>query len=67
MIPLLMLEKNLLIVLTTLNSFHPNIGFTCEQENNSQLPFLGVLFIRSGTHLDISVYQKDTRNDLYLH
>ena len=29
-------------VLTTLNSFHPNISFTYEKENNSQLPFLDV-------------------------
>ena len=54
-------------VLTTLNSFHPNIGFTYEKENNSQLPFLNVLFIRNGTHLDTAVYRKDTHNDLYLH
>ena len=42
-------------VLTTLNSFHPNISFTYEKENNSQLPFLDVLFIRCGTHLDTTV------------
>ena len=58
---------NLLIVLTTLNLFHPNISFTYEKENNSQLPFLDVLFIRNGTHLDPAVYRKDTHNDLYLH
>ena len=38
-----------------------------EKENNSQLPFLYVLFIRNGTHLDTTVYRKDTHNDLYLH
>ena len=43
-------------VLTTLNLFHPNISFTYEKENNSQLPFLDVLFIRNGTHLDTAVY-----------
>ena len=51
-----MLEMNLLIVLTTPNLFHPNISFTYEKENNSQLPFLDVLFIRNGTHLDTAVY-----------
>ena len=56
MTPLLMLEMNLLIVSTTLNLFHPNISFTYEKENNSQLPFLDVLFIRNGTHLDTAVY-----------
>ena len=32
-------------VLTTLNSFHPNISLTNEKENNSQLSFLDVLFL----------------------
>ena len=62
-----MLKMNLLIVLTRLNSFHPKISFTYEKENNSQLPFLHVLFFRNGTHLDTTAYQKDTHNDLYLH
>ena len=25
------------------------------------------MFIRNGTHLDTTVYRKDTQNDLYLH
>ena len=54
-------------VLTTLNLFYPNTSFTLEKENNSQLPFLDVLFIRNGTHLDTTVYRKNTHNDLYLH
>ena len=53
--------------LTTLNSFHPDISFTFEKENNSHLPFLDVLFIRNGTNLDPTVYRKDTHNDLFLH
>ena len=32
-----------------------------------QLQFLDVLFIRNGTHLDTSVYRKDTHNDLHFH
>ena len=68
MTPLFMLKINLLIyALTTFNSFHLNISFTYEKENNNQLPFLDVLFIRNGTHLDTVVYRKDTHNDLYLH
>ena len=46
--------------------FHPKISFTFEKENNSQLPFLDVLFIRNGTNLD-TFYRKDTHNELYLH
>ena len=42
-------------VLTTLNLFPPNISFAYEKENNSQLPFLDVLFIRNGKHLDTTV------------
>ena len=35
--------------------------------HNFQLPFLVVLFIRNGTHLDTTVYQKVTHDGLYLH
>ena len=31
------------------------------------MSFLDVLFIRNGTHLDTTVYRKNTHNDLYLH
>ena len=54
-------------VLTTLNSFHPNISLTYKNKKNSQLPFLDVLFYGNGTYLDTTVYRKDTRNSLYLH
>ena len=54
-------------VLTTLNSFHPNVNFTYEKENNNQLPFLDVFFIRNKTYLDTTVCRKDTHNHLYLH
>ena len=42
-------------VLTTLNLFPPNISFAYEKENSRQLPFLDVLFIRNGKHLDNTV------------
>ena len=54
-------------VITTLDSFHPNISLTYEKENNSQLSFLYFFFIRNGTHLDTTVYRKDTHDDLCLH
>ena len=54
-------------VLTTLNSFHTNISFTYEEDNNSHLPFLNAFFIRNGPHIDTTVYRKDTYNELYLH
>ena len=54
-------------VLTTLNSFHPNINFTYEKENNSQLPFVDILLIGNGTHLSTPVYQNYGHIDTYLH
>ena len=37
------------------------------KKNNNQLPSLDVLFIRNETYLNITIYQKDTHNDVYLH
>ena len=54
-------------VLSVLNSFHKNIKFNYNEEQNNTLPFLDVLFIRDGEKLNTTVYRKDTHNDLYLH
>ena len=54
-------------VLSVLNSFHKNIKFTYEEEQNNTLRFLDVLFIRDGEKLYTTVYRKDTHNDLYIH
>ena len=54
-------------VLSVLNSFHDNIKFTYEQENNNRLSFLDVLFIRYNEKINTTVLRKDTYNDLYLH
>ena len=53
-------------VLSVLDSFHKNIKFTYEEEQNNTLPFLDVLFIRDGEKLNTTVYRKDVHNDLYL-
>ena len=50
--------------LSVLNSFHDNIKFTFEQENNNRLPFLDVLFIRDDDKINTTVFRKDTYNDL---
>ena len=47
-------------ILMTLNSFHPNSSFTYEKENNNQLPLLDAFLIRNRTHVDTTVFQKDT-------
>ncbi|XP_064468708.1 uncharacterized protein LOC135382970 [Ornithodoros turicata] len=46
-----------------LNSVHPNIQFTLEEEENSQLPFLDVLVSRSDSGaINTSVYHKPCDN-----
>ena len=47
-------------ILMTLNSFYPNSSFTYEKENNNQLPLLDAFLIRNRTHVDTTVFQKDT-------
>ena len=53
-------------ILSVLNSFHKNIKFTYEEEENNVLQLLDVLFIRDCENLTTAVYRKDTRNGLYL-
>ena len=50
-----------------LNSFHPNVQFTVEQEENGCLPFLNVLVKRNedGT-LETEVFRKSTHTEMYL-
>ncbi|XP_011860821.1 PREDICTED: uncharacterized protein LOC105557975 [Vollenhovia emeryi] len=54
--------------LTFINSQHPNIQFTMETEQDSQIPFLDVMVRRNenGT-LSHNVYRKPTHTDRYLH
>lgn len=46
--------------LNTLNSFHSQIQFTMEKENNNRLPYLDVTIIRQGNLLKLDWYQKPT-------
>jgi len=48
-----------------LNSKHPNIKFTSEEENNGTLPFLDVLVKRENGSFSTSVYRKDTFSGVY--
>ena len=55
-------------VLNTLNSFHPNIQFTFETEQNNSIPFLDILLIRNNSSkIDTTVYRKSTHKDIYIH
>ena len=53
-------------VLARLNSFHKNIHFTYELENQNKLPFLYILLIRRGTNIEMTVYRKGTNSAIYL-
>ena len=54
------------IILSKLNSFHPNIQFTYEIQEENKLPFLDVLLIRNGSFIEAKVYRRPTNNDIYL-
>ena len=49
-----------------MNSFHKNIQFTYELENQNKLPFLDVLLIPRGYTIETTVYRKSTENEIYL-
>ena len=55
-------------ILSTVNSAHNNLNFTCELENNSEIPFLDVKITRlaDGAH-QREVHRKPTWNDQYIH
>ena len=44
------------IILSKLNSFHPNIQFNYKVEEENKLPFLDVLLIRNGNFIETKVY-----------
>ena len=55
-------------VITLLNSFHPNIKFTHEVENEQQIAFLDVLLTKEENgKVQTSVYRKPTNNSIYIH
>ena len=60
-------EESIEHVLSKLNSYHDNIEFTYEIENDSKLPFLNVLVIRKDYEVETRVYSISTNNDIDLH
>ena len=54
-------------VLSILNSFHQNIEFTYELEQNGKINFLDVMLIRTNDTLQTTIYRKSTHNGVYLH
>src|SRR5882724_1234909 len=49
-----------------LNSIHPTLKFTFENEENNALNFLDVTILRNNNQLKFKVYRKETNNDRYI-
>ena len=58
--------ENINFILAKLNSFHLNIQFMFEEENNKRLQFLSVLLRRNRNSLETNVCRKPLRYDMYL-
>ena len=54
-------------VLSILNSFHQNIEFTYELEQNGKINFLDLMLIRTNDTLKTTTYRKTTHNGVHLH
>ena len=49
-----------------MNSRHPNIQFTCEEESNNKISFLDISVTRINKKLTTSLYRKKTFSGVYL-
>ena len=49
-----------------MNSRHPNIQFTCEEESNNKISFLDISVTRINNKLTTSLYRKKTFSGVYL-
>src|SRR5437867_910285 len=63
----LIIEKeNDLKLMETLNTYHKDIRFTSEEEQNGELPFLDVMVYRKDGNLGTKVFRKSTHSVIYL-
>ena len=58
-------ESHIQSFLAYMNSRHPNMTFTYENEVDNSLPFLDVKVIRSNHHFVTSIYRKPTFSGVY--
>ena len=49
-----------------MNSCHPNIKFTCEEESNNNISFLDTSITRINNKLTASLYRKKTFSGVYM-
>ena len=49
-----------------MNSYHPNIQFTCKEESNDKISFLDVSITRMNNKLVMPLYQKKTFSAVYM-
>ena len=49
-----------------INSIHPNINFTCEQEESNQISFLNLKITRTDTQFKTEIHRKITHTGLYI-
>ena len=58
-------ESHVQSFLTYLNTCHPNMSFTYENEKDNVLPFLDINIMRSGHHFITSVFRKPTFSGVF--
>ena len=49
-----------------MNSYHPNIQFTCKEESNNKISFFDVSITRMNNKLVMPLYQKKTFSAVYM-
>ncbi|UYV64880.1 hypothetical protein LAZ67_3002255 [Cordylochernes scorpioides] len=54
-------------ILSTLNSYNPNLSFTIEKEQGHIIPFLDILIIRTPASFHTTVYYKNSSTPTYTH
>ncbi|UYV63119.1 hypothetical protein LAZ67_2003187 [Cordylochernes scorpioides] len=54
-------------ILSTLNSYNPNLSFTMEKEQGHIIPFLDILIIRTPASFHTTVYYKNSSTPTYTH
>ena len=60
-------HSHVLPFLNFLNSLHPSMNFTVEEEINNSIPFLDILITRESDRVTTKVYRKSTHSGVFTH